>query len=371
MAPVLEESFELSDLEAPKPPPRPYAVGTEESALTAEEEKLLDELETELEPEARIREQCLSCPRKSRSLRKPSSPTSKSATGSRRVSRHRSSARPRMRSCPSWRKTWRPAPRTARDRAASAEESAEVEVTLSENGAEDDQVRRSCGAGERACLCHDEDAGRLGLLCGDPGPHRGGAAVHPHRPDQLRRDLSGLRKTAAERGGESPSAAAGTQGGFFDEDEDETIALTGDELDNILNTAEITEEAAESPSLDVDVDLQSDELTPSAETPAGDILSYETPSIESVEERKPAEEAWIWKSPKAAASAMIPLFSLTMPSSRRRKPLLKAKHVSKSFPRSWCWMSSPRRRSLRRRRSFQPAGCRKSTWRESRDRDRT
>ena len=32
---------------------------------------------------------------------------------------------------------------------------------------------------------------------------------------------------------------------FFDEDEDETIALTGDELDNILNTADITEGTAE------------------------------------------------------------------------------------------------------------------------------
>lgn len=33
--------------------------------------------------------------------------------------------------------------------------------------------------------------------------------------------------------------------GFFEEEEDETIALTGDELDNILNTAEITEELGE------------------------------------------------------------------------------------------------------------------------------
>ncbi len=31
--------------------------------------------------------------------------------------------------------------------------------------------------------------------------------------------------------------------GFFDEEDDETIALTGDELDNILNTADFTEEA--------------------------------------------------------------------------------------------------------------------------------
>jgi len=48
-APVLEESFELSDLEAPKASNRTATV-PEESTLTAEEEKLLDELETELEP---------------------------------------------------------------------------------------------------------------------------------------------------------------------------------------------------------------------------------------------------------------------------------------------------------------------------------
>lgn len=39
--------------------------------------------------------------------------------------------------------------------------------------------------------------------------------------------------------GESEDKAAK---GFFDEEEDETIALTGDELDNILNTADFTEE---------------------------------------------------------------------------------------------------------------------------------
>jgi pilus assembly protein FimV len=45
--------------------------------------------------------------------------------------------------------------------------------------------------------------------------------------------------------------------GFFDEDEDETIALTGDELDNILNTAEFTEEAGK-PSDYEDFDLAAD-----------------------------------------------------------------------------------------------------------------
>jgi len=40
--------------------------------------------------------------------------------------------------------------------------------------------------------------------------------------------------------------------GFFEEDEDETIALTGDELDNILNTAEFTEQAGEAEELEDD-----------------------------------------------------------------------------------------------------------------------
>jgi hypothetical protein len=57
-----------------------------------------------------------------------------------------------------------------------------------------------------------------------------------------------------------------TSGGFFDEEEDETIALTGDELDNILNTADFTEEIAqteESVSLDLDSSIP---LQPSSET---------------------------------------------------------------------------------------------------------
>lgn len=45
-------------------------------------------------------------------------------------------------------------------------------------------------------------------------------------------------------------------GGFFDDDDDETIALTGDELDNILNTAEFTEEVGESSAPDLDDDAE-------------------------------------------------------------------------------------------------------------------
>jgi len=43
--------------------------------------------------------------------------------------------------------------------------------------------------------------------------------------------------------------------GFFDEEDDETIALTGDELDNILSTAEISE--GEEAGVDIDGDLLS------------------------------------------------------------------------------------------------------------------
>lgn len=45
---------------------------------------------------------------------------------------------------------------------------------------------------------------------------------------------------------------AGHGPGFFEEDEDETIALTGDELDNILNTAEFVEETGEAEVIDDD-----------------------------------------------------------------------------------------------------------------------
>jgi hypothetical protein len=52
---------------------------------------------------------------------------------------------------------------------------------------------------------------------------------------------------------------AGPTGGFFDDEEDETIALTGDELDNILNTADFTEETAET---QIPLELEPDALPP-------------------------------------------------------------------------------------------------------------
>lgn len=48
---------------------------------------------------------------------------------------------------------------------------------------------------------------------------------------------------------ESEETQDAAKGGFFDEEDDETIALTGDELDNILNTADFTEETLVEESL--------------------------------------------------------------------------------------------------------------------------
>jgi hypothetical protein len=74
----------------------------------------------------------------------------------------------------------------------------------------------------------------------------------------IRSDLSALKKELADlrrpgAGAAPAGSATGPKAGFFEEEEDDTIALTGDELDNILNTADITEEAAEAPAAEVDL----------------------------------------------------------------------------------------------------------------------
>ena len=68
--------------------------------------------------------------------------------------------------------------------------------------------------------------------------------------------------------------------GFFDEEDDETIALTGDELDNILSTAEISE------GEEVGLTLEEDLLTMDAE---GNLLE---PAVSSVEDSSVEEETF-------------------------------------------------------------------------------
>jgi hypothetical protein len=80
----------------------------------------------------------------------------------------------------------------------------------------------------------------------------------------IRNELSSLKQELheAKQGADETEEQHSEPGGFFDEEEDEKIALTGDELNTILNTADFTEEtwpdvevstqgeAAESGSLD-------------------------------------------------------------------------------------------------------------------------
>jgi hypothetical protein len=56
----------------------------------------------------------------------------------------------------------------------------------------------------------------------------------------IKNELSSLKKELHQVRREDEIPAA--KGGFFDEEDDEKIALTGDELNNILNTADFTEE---------------------------------------------------------------------------------------------------------------------------------
>jgi hypothetical protein len=97
--------------------------------------------------------------------------------------------------------------------------------------------------------------------------------------------------TAPQAEAEEPKSKAAA-GGFFDEEEDETIALTGDELDNILNTADFTEETPgeEGPAIDVDlgsVSLEEESILPES----GDYqLSEALPGIEEIH-LEPSEAA--------------------------------------------------------------------------------
>jgi hypothetical protein len=86
---------------------------------------------------------------------------------------------------------------------------------------------------------------------------------------QIKLEIQNLKRELAGRG-EAEGPHAGAAPGFFSEEEDDSIALTGDELDNILNTAEITEErpGAASPV----EDLQITELPEAAEELAEPVL---------------------------------------------------------------------------------------------------
>ncbi len=101
----------------------------------------------------------------------------------------------------------------------------------------------------------------------------------------LKKELADLRRPAPAARAATTAAAAEAEPAFFEEEEDDTIALTGDELDNILNTADITEESVEAPAAEVDLADVAD-LTGSA--PDLDILPYEGPAAAAAPASRPA-----------------------------------------------------------------------------------
>ncbi|WP_304224867.1 hypothetical protein [Gracilinema caldarium] len=98
----------------------------------------------------------------------------------------------------------------------------------------------------------------------------------------IKKELFTLKEELAVYKGNVPQAAPAEaeqeekSSGFFDDEEDEKIALTGDELDNILNTAEFTEEAGAVITDVEDTDLiDSSEIEPKVE--AETVESLELP----------------------------------------------------------------------------------------------
>jgi hypothetical protein len=87
----------------------------------------------------------------------------------------------------------------------------------------------------------------------------------------IKNELSSLKKELHQvrnEDGEVPAA----NGGFFDEEDDEKIALTGDELNNILNTADFTEETGADATRGETSDAGTPLVIPGAED-AGDSFS--------------------------------------------------------------------------------------------------
>ena len=165
------------------------------------------------------------------------------------------------------------------------DEGEEIEVSLSEDDAieESDHELESLGAG----------------LSGREGSEAGSTSILSRIESELRSIKSELTALKSElgvlRGGKAAGKAAvdhgagdeAGQGAFFEEEEeDETIALTGEELDNILTTADIKEEEetleAEENAEEEALDLGDDIISLDEEETGGAVLS--APEAEEAEE---------------------------------------------------------------------------------------
>jgi hypothetical protein len=274
--PESESSFELSDLETPRKAQGGRAA-SDESALTDDEEKLLNELETELGPEEGS---ASGVPEEEPLLAEEEELPDIETVGGESAGPAFEEAE--IEELPELQEVApaRGARTAGGQKAPRGQDSGDVEVTLSEDALQEDRFddlealeselasvatttqKASSSSSEILAKIEDE--------------------LRSIRKDltELRGELSGLRRGAAAPAVETPAAGADAQSGFFDEDEDETIALTGDELDNILNTADITEEAAETPSVESDLDALGLVEEPVESAPAADTMSFDTPSLE-------------------------------------------------------------------------------------------
>jgi pilus assembly protein FimV len=121
---------------------------------------------------------------------------------------------------------------------------------------------------------------------------------------QIRLEIQNLKRELAGRGGEAGTPHAEAAAGFFSEEEDDSIALTGDELDNILNTAEITEEQARSSG--PEEDLQAAGLPEALEELEEPSLAGAAEAVEELEEPSlagPAEALEELEEPSLAGPA--------------------------------------------------------------------
>lgn len=104
----------------------------------------------------------------------------------------------------------------------------------------------------------------------------------------LKKDLVGLKISNVPSTTASPEntdTISENSGFFSDDDPDETIALTGDELNNILITADFTEEKTEDSNIqDTIVESSDEEVNQSIEFPENIELSIDTNDIEIEEE---------------------------------------------------------------------------------------
>jgi len=145
-------------------------------------------------------------------------------------------------------------------------EDEDIPLDLPELGAEEAGEEEEVEVALSDSTSIDEDFGGLGDVAdASPSGDGDGSAVLEkiekelfdikNELAELKKELTLLRKPAGSIEEESEFDVQPVEAeakGFFDDEEDETIALTGDELDNILNTADITEEAAEDTSLSVE-----------------------------------------------------------------------------------------------------------------------